>query len=165
MQSRWVSSNWFNSSTSNDLKESKRIKAALTLPQLSDTAQQVGQVVASERPIERPVLRGLIQETANKSTSNLEKHLKSLKDKMKAANLRQKTRRAMGRNLQRASSRKRANLSPQQIKHPRRSLRAQMGLLKAPATMPPCAKKAEAKEASCLIFDERKDRQRTSLRK
>ena len=45
------------------------------------------QVVASERPVERPVLRGLIQETANKSTSDLEKRLKSLEEKLKAATL------------------------------------------------------------------------------
>jgi hypothetical protein len=31
-----------------DNKEAKRIKAAITLPRLSDTAQQVAQVVASE---------------------------------------------------------------------------------------------------------------------
>ena len=43
--------------------------------------------VASERLVERPVLRGLIQETANKSTSDLEKCLKSLEDKLKAATL------------------------------------------------------------------------------
>ncbi len=68
-----------------DNKEAKQIKAAITLPQLSDTAQQVAQVVASERPAKRPVLCGLIQETASKSTSNLEKRLQSLEDKLKAA--------------------------------------------------------------------------------
>ncbi len=43
--------------------------------------------VASERLVERPVLRGLIQETANKSTSDLEKRFKSLVDKLEAATL------------------------------------------------------------------------------
>ena len=70
-----------------DNKEAKRIKAAITLPRLSDTTQRVVQVVASERPVERPVLRGLIQETANNSTSDLEKRLKSLEEKLKAATL------------------------------------------------------------------------------
>jgi hypothetical protein len=36
-------------------KEAKQIKVAITLPRLSDTAQQVAQVIASERPAERPV--------------------------------------------------------------------------------------------------------------
>ena len=70
-----------------DNEEAKRIKAAITLPRLSDTAQRVAQVIASERPAERPVLRGLIQETASKSTSDLEKRLQSLEDKLKAATL------------------------------------------------------------------------------
>ena len=70
-----------------DNEEAKRIKAAITLPRLSETAQRVAQVIASERPVERPVLRGLIQETANNSTSELEKRLKSLEDKLKAATL------------------------------------------------------------------------------
>ncbi len=70
-----------------DNKEAKQIKVAITLPQVSDTAQQVAQVVASEQPAKRPVLCGLIQETASKSTSNLEKHLQSLEDKLKAATL------------------------------------------------------------------------------
>ena len=70
-----------------DNEEAKRIKAAITLPRLSDTAQRVAQVIASERPVERPVLRGLIQETANNSTSDLEKRLNSLEDKLKAATL------------------------------------------------------------------------------
>jgi hypothetical protein len=68
-----------------DNKEAKQNKAAITLPQLSDTSQRVAQVVASKQPAERPVLCGLIQETASKPTSNLEKHLQSLDDKLKAA--------------------------------------------------------------------------------
>ena len=68
-------------------QEAKQIKAAITLPRLSDTAQQVAQVVASERPAKRPVLWGLIQETASKSTSDIEKCLQSLEDKLKAATL------------------------------------------------------------------------------
>ena len=101
-----------------DNKELKRIKAALPLPRLSDTAQQVAQVIASEYPIERPVLCGLIQETANKSISDLKKRLKSLEDKLKAATLKanksmEKTRRAAGRNLRRASYGRRANPPPQ----------------------------------------------------
>jgi hypothetical protein len=47
----------------------------------------VSQVVDSERPAERPVLGRLIQETASKSTSDLEKCLQSLEDKLKAATL------------------------------------------------------------------------------
>jgi len=70
-----------------DNEEAKRIKAAITLPRLSDTVQRVAQVVASERTVKRPVLCGLIQETSNNSTSNLEKRLKSLEDKLKAATL------------------------------------------------------------------------------
>jgi hypothetical protein len=57
-----------------DSKEAKH-----TLPRLSDTAQQVTQAVASEQPAKRPVVCGLIQETASKSTSNLKKHLHHLK--------------------------------------------------------------------------------------
>ncbi len=56
-------------------KEAKQIKAAITLPRLSNTAQRVAQVIASERPAERPVLRGLIQDTADKTTSDLEKRI------------------------------------------------------------------------------------------
>ncbi len=63
------------------------MKVVITLPRLSDTAQQVAQVVASEQPAKRPVLWGLIQETASKSTSDLEKRLQSLEDKLKAATL------------------------------------------------------------------------------
>jgi hypothetical protein len=59
----------------------KQIKAAITLPRLSNTAQRVAQVIASERPAERPVLGGLIQETANKIISNIEKRILSLESK------------------------------------------------------------------------------------
>jgi hypothetical protein len=70
-----------------DNKEAKQIKVAIMLPRLSDIAQQVAQVVASEQPAKRPVLWGLIQETTSKSTSDLKKHLQSLEDKLQAATL------------------------------------------------------------------------------
>ena len=70
-----------------DNEEAKQIKAAITLPRLSETAQRVAQVVASERPTERPVLCGLIQETADKTTSDLEKRILLLEDKLKSATL------------------------------------------------------------------------------
>ena len=58
-----------------DNEEAKQIKMAITLPRLSNTAQRVAQVVASEQPAKRPALHGLIQEKASRSTSNLKKHL------------------------------------------------------------------------------------------
>jgi hypothetical protein len=68
-------------------EEAKQIKAAIMLPRLSGTTQQVAQVIASERLAERPVLHGLIQETANKTTSDLEKCILLLESKLKAATL------------------------------------------------------------------------------
>ena len=43
-----------------DSEDARRIKAAITLPRLSGTAQRVARVIVSEQPAERPVLRGLI---------------------------------------------------------------------------------------------------------
>ncbi len=68
-------------------KKAKQTKVAIMLPRLSNTAQRAAQVIANERRTVRPVLRGLIQETANKTPSNLEKHILSLESKLKAATL------------------------------------------------------------------------------
>ena len=64
--------------------ETKRIKAAFTLPRLNKAAQRVARVLANEPPAKMPVLRGLVQETATKSTSAMERRIQSLEDKLKA---------------------------------------------------------------------------------
>jgi hypothetical protein len=64
--------------------ETKRIKAAFTSPRLNEATQRVATVIANKPPAQMPVLRGLVQETANKSTSAMERCIKSLKDQLKA---------------------------------------------------------------------------------
>ena len=64
--------------------ETKRIKAAFTSPRLNEAAQRVARIIANEPPAEMPVLRGLVQETANKSTSAMERRIQSLEDQLKA---------------------------------------------------------------------------------
>ena len=64
--------------------ETKRIKAAFTSPRLNEAAQRVAAVIANEPPAQMPVLRGLVQETANKSTSAMERRIQSLEDQLKA---------------------------------------------------------------------------------
>jgi hypothetical protein len=64
--------------------ETKRIKAAFTSPRLNEAAQRVARVLANEPPAEMPVLRGLVQETATKSTSAMERRIQSLEDQLKA---------------------------------------------------------------------------------
>jgi hypothetical protein len=63
--------------------ETKRIEAAFTSPRLNEAAQRVATVIANEPPAQMPVLRGLVQETANKSTSAMEHRIKSLEDQLK----------------------------------------------------------------------------------
>jgi hypothetical protein len=149
-----------------DNEEAKRIKTAITLPRLSDTAQRVAQVIASERPVERPVLRGLIQETANNSTSELEKRLKSLEDKLKAATL--KTNKSTAKNEKGGGT-----------KSPKSILRKK-GKPAAPINQMPKKKAAAQGDNTNVIardnkklkpkkrrvsFDGKKDGERTNLRK
>ena len=65
--------------------ETKRIKAAFVSPRLNEAAQRVANIIANEPPAQIPVLRGLVQETAAKSTSALERRIQSLEDKLKAS--------------------------------------------------------------------------------
>ncbi len=73
---------WTNATLPQDLSCEQRSDANQSS---NHTATPNQQVIASERPTERPVLRGLLQETANKPTSNLKKHVLLLEDKLKAA--------------------------------------------------------------------------------
>jgi hypothetical protein len=141
------------------------------LPRLYDTAQQVAQVVASERPAKRPVLRGLIQETASKSTSDLEKHRQSLEDKLKAATL--KANKTAGKNEKgdgmksplKSILRKKGNsAAPTQLpkkKSAKSNAPAQGGNNKATV----CGSKKKKPMQHCISFDWNKDGQRTNLRK
>jgi hypothetical protein len=69
----------------NKNKETKRIKAAITLPRLNEAAQRVATVNANEPPAQMPVLRGLVNETATKATAAMERRIKSLEDQLKSA--------------------------------------------------------------------------------
>ncbi len=53
--------------------ETKRINAAFTLPRLNKAAQRVATIIANEPPAQMPVLRGLVQKTAIKTTSAMER--------------------------------------------------------------------------------------------
>jgi hypothetical protein len=53
--------------------ETKWIKAAFTLPCLNKAAQRVATIIANEPPAQMPVLCGLVQETATKTTSAMER--------------------------------------------------------------------------------------------
>jgi hypothetical protein len=64
--------------------ETKRIKAAFTSPRLNEAAQRIASVIANEPAAEMPVLRGLVQETAAKSTTAMERRIQSLEDQLKA---------------------------------------------------------------------------------
>ncbi len=66
-------------------KEMKQIKAAFTLPRLNEAAQCVATIIANKTPAQMPILQGLVNETATKTTSAMERHIKSLKDQLKAA--------------------------------------------------------------------------------
>jgi hypothetical protein len=79
--------------------KTKQIKAAFTLPCLNKAAQHVGTIIANEPPAQMPVLRGLVQETAIKTTSAMECQIQSLEDQLKAVscNTKAKKSRAMGR--------------------------------------------------------------------
>jgi hypothetical protein len=66
-------------------EETKRIKAAFTLPHLNKAAQCVATVIAIKPPAQMPVLQGLVNETATKTISVTECCIKSLKDQLKAA--------------------------------------------------------------------------------
>ena len=69
----------------NENEETKRIKAAFTLPRLNEAAQRVATVIANEPPAQMPVLRGLVNETATKATAAMERRIKSLEDQLKSA--------------------------------------------------------------------------------
>ena len=64
--------------------ETKRIKAAFTLPHLNKAAQRMATGIANEPPAQMPVLRGLVQETTAKSTLAIKRRLQSLEDQLKA---------------------------------------------------------------------------------
>jgi hypothetical protein len=49
--------------------ETKWITAAFILPRLNEAAQRVATIIANEPPAQMPVLCGLVQETATKTTS------------------------------------------------------------------------------------------------
>jgi hypothetical protein len=80
----------------------KQIKAAFTLPHLNKTAQCVATVIANKPPTQMPILQGLVNETATKTTSTMECHIKSFKDQLKVAmgktSNEAKNPRGMGRN-------------------------------------------------------------------
>jgi hypothetical protein len=65
-------------------EKTKQIKAAFTLPHLNKAAQRVATIIANKPPAQMPVLRGLVNETATKATSTMERRIKSLKDQLKA---------------------------------------------------------------------------------
>ncbi len=154
-----------------DNKEAKQIKVAIMLPRLSDIAQQVAQVVASEQPAKKPVLWGLIQETASKSTSDLKRHLQSLEDKLKAATLK-------------ANKTAAKNEKGNGTKSPLKSILRNKGKPTAPTQLPQKksaksnaptqggnnnatvrgSKKKKPKQR-CVSFDGNKDRQCTNLHK
>ena len=69
----------------NENEETKRIKAAFSLPRLNEAAQRVATVIANEPPAQMPVLRGLVNETTTKATAAMERRIKSLKDQLKSA--------------------------------------------------------------------------------
>jgi hypothetical protein len=66
-------------------EETKRIKAKFTIPRLNEAAKQVASIIANKPPAQMPILRGIINETATKATSAMERCIKSLKDQLKAA--------------------------------------------------------------------------------
>jgi len=144
-----------------DNEEAKRVKAALMLPRLSKTAQRVAQVISSEPPVERPVLRGLIQETANKSTSDFEKCLKSLEDKLKAATL--KANKSMAKNEKGGGTK-----SPKSILWKKGKPTALT--IQTPKKKSTSSKAAAQADNNNVIerrvsFNGKKDRQHTNLRK
>ncbi len=69
---------------SKENNKTKQIKAAFTLPHLNKAAQRVATVIANKPPVQMPILRGLVNETATKATSAMERCIKSLEDQLKA---------------------------------------------------------------------------------
>jgi hypothetical protein len=64
--------------------ETKRIKAAFTLPRLNEAAKRIAFVIANEPPAQMPVLRGLVDESTTKATFTMERRIESLEDQLKA---------------------------------------------------------------------------------
>jgi len=69
----------------NKNEETKRIKAAFSLPRLNEAAQRMAAVIANEPPAQMPVLRGLVNKTATKATATMERSIRSLEDQLKSA--------------------------------------------------------------------------------
>jgi len=69
----------------NENKEMKRIKAVFSLPCLNKSAQRVAAVIANEPHPQMPVLQGLVNETATKATTVMERRIRSLEDQLKSA--------------------------------------------------------------------------------
>jgi hypothetical protein len=94
--------------------ETKRIKAAFTSPRLNEAAQRIALVIANKPAAEMPVLCGLVQETAAKSTTAMERRIQSLEDQLKAiqGSKSQKNPRATGRRRPPRGSSRRTRTPP-----------------------------------------------------
>ena len=64
----------------------KRIKAAIALIRINETASRVATVLGNEQPAPQPILQGLVEETTAKKTKDMERCIQLLEDKLKAAN-------------------------------------------------------------------------------
>ncbi len=76
--------------------KTKWIKAAFTLPCLNKAAQRVATIIVNEPPAQMPVLFGLVQETATKTTSAMEHRIQSLEDQLKAVSCNTKAKKVKG---------------------------------------------------------------------
>jgi hypothetical protein len=76
--------------------KTKWIQAAFTLPRLNEAAQRVATAIANEPPAQMPVLCGLVQETATKTTSAMERQIQSLEDQLKAVSCNTKAKKVKG---------------------------------------------------------------------
>ncbi len=77
--------------------KTKQIKAAFTSPRLNKAAQCVARVIANEPPAKMPFLHGLVQETANKSTSAMECCIQLLEDQLKVVQGKKSPKKSQGR--------------------------------------------------------------------
>jgi hypothetical protein len=147
-------------------KDTKQIKAAFTLPHLIKAAQHVATVIANKPPAQMPIFQGLVNETATKTTSAMERCIKSLKDKLKATvgktpNGAKKSKGDGKKSLQRILKKKGTPAAPKKTSAPRTPRDAQDAYSKGSA----CVKGKKKPKGRKVLFDGKKVAKPTNSRK
>jgi hypothetical protein len=147
-------------------KETMQIKATFTLPRLNKAAQRVATVTVNRPPTQMPILQGLVNETATKTTSAMERPIKSLEDQLKATvgktpNGAKQSKGNGKKSLQGILKKKGTPTAPKKTTAPRTPRDAQDTSSKGSA----CTKGKKKAKGSKVSFDGKKATKPTNLRK